>query len=51
MYREDAKLYLSENKQGKCAKIMKLSCQNALPKCAKITTTNNTNHRLPFSNA
>jgi hypothetical protein len=33
---------------GKCAKIMKMSYQNAVPKCAKVTTISNAKHSLPY---
>ena len=33
---------------GKCAKMMKMSCQNVVPKYVKVTTRNNTKHRLPY---
>jgi hypothetical protein len=33
---------------GKCAKMMKMSWQNTVPKCAKVTIANKTKHRLPY---
>jgi hypothetical protein len=33
---------------GKCAKMIKMSCQNAVPKCAKVITLSNTECRLPY---
>jgi hypothetical protein len=32
----------------KCAKTMKMSCQNAVPKCANVTTLSNTKLSLPY---
>jgi hypothetical protein len=32
---------------GKCAKMMKMSCENVIPKSAKVKITNNTKHELP----
>ena len=31
-----------------CAQMMKMSCQNAVPKCAMVTIDNNTKHRLSY---
>jgi hypothetical protein len=33
---------------GKCAEMMKMSCQNTVPKCAKVATAHSTKHRLPY---
>jgi hypothetical protein len=38
----------SQDLSKKCDKMMKMSCQYVVPKCAKVTTDNNTKHRLPY---